>query len=64
MQDLINAVTQIGILPVIILFLLWDYSKKLATLQVELIAANTMHQEVKKHSELILAKLEKIEDKL
>ena len=64
MQDLINAVTQIGVLPVIIIFLLWDYSKKLATLQVEIISSNLTNQDIKKNTELILAKLDKFEDRI
>lgn len=57
MNDLVTAVTQIGILPVIILFLLWDYSKKMAMIQIE-VAKNTMN------TQLILDKIDKIEEKL
>jgi len=57
MNDLVTAVTQIGILPVIILFLLWDYSKKMAMLQIE-VAKNTMN------TQLILDKIDRIEEKL
>jgi len=53
--DLISAVTQVGILPVIILILLWDYSKKLASIQVELVKAT-------KNQETILKSLERIEN--
>jgi hypothetical protein len=52
---LISAVTQVGILPVIILILLWDYSKKLASIQVELVKAT-------KNQETILKSLERIEN--
>lgn len=55
MPDLISAVTQVGILPVIILILLWDYSKKLASIQVELVKAT-------KNQETILKSLERIEN--
>jgi len=57
MQELISAVTQIGILPVIILFLLWDYSKKMALLQIE-VAKNTVKIDT------VLMTIERIEDKL
>jgi hypothetical protein len=64
MQEIVTAVTQIGILPVIILFLLWDYSKKLATIQVEAVKCSETVSSLKRDSELILSKLEKLEDRV
>lgn len=63
MQDIIAAVTQIGILPVIILILLLDYSKKLAAMQVSLVLCDTKLTELQKTSDLMLNKLEKLEDR-
>ena len=64
MQDLVTAVTTIGILPVIILILLWDYSKKLAVLQLEMAKCNQTNTDVKDHLAKVIEKLDKIEDKL
>lgn len=39
-QTLIDSIVQIGILPVIIGFLLFDFSKKLGAMQIELVKIN------------------------
>lgn len=37
MQELFQAMIQLGVSPVIAMFLLYDYSKKLVAMQIELV---------------------------
>lgn len=37
MQELFQAMIQLGVAPVIAMFLLYDYSKKLTAMQLELV---------------------------
>lgn len=37
MQELFQAMVQLGVAPVVTGYLLWDYSKKLTAIQVEMV---------------------------
>lgn len=64
MTDLIPAISQLGFPIVIATFLLWDYSKKLAAIQIQLIKMTDDQENHDKIQEKILSRLESIERKL
>jgi hypothetical protein len=64
MTDLIPAISQLGFPIVIATFLLWDYSKKLASIQIQLVKMTDDQENHDKIQEKILARLESIERKL
>jgi hypothetical protein len=49
--SIVDAIVQVGILPVIIGILLIDQSKKMAAMQIELAKINQTLQEIEKHIE-------------
>jgi hypothetical protein len=64
MTDLIPAISQLGFPIAIATFLLWDYSKKLAAIQIQLVKMTNDAESRDKTQEKILSRLESIERKL
>ncbi len=50
-EGIIDAIVQVGILPVIIGYLLFDQSKKMSLVQIELVKISTKLDEIGKHIE-------------
>lgn len=64
MTDLVPAISQLGFPIAITSFLLYDYSKKLAAIQIELIKSAQVYNECAKINEKIMERLERIEMRL
>ncbi len=60
MTDLIPAISQLGFPIVIATFLLWDYSKKLAAIQIQLVKMTDDAETRDKVNDKILERLESI----
>lgn len=63
MPDIVDAIIKVGILPVIIAFLLYDYSKKLAAMNLELVKMNIMQNSMSTKLDNIVKLLEKLESR-
>lgn len=64
MTDLIPAVSQLGFPVAITTFLLYDYSKKLALIQVEMVKNNIELVKISERLDTATDQLQRIEDKL
>lgn len=64
MTDFIPAVSQLGFPVAITTFLLYDYSKKLALIQVEMVKNNIELVKISERLDTATDQLQRIEDKL
>ena len=51
MQEIIDGIIQVGILPVIIGYLLFDQSRKIEAMKLELVKINQTLMEIERHIE-------------
>lgn len=64
MQQITQAILQLGFAPALAGYLLFDYSKKLTAIQMEMLKTTIISTEQQRNQEELLHRLERIERKI